>query len=948
MGDFGAGTAAQVAGGAILSGASRAFRWLRLAGLYEASWLQLGEDSDVSLTAEQTTDIERFLASSGTRVVLNLLVVTTLSPDSSEQKAAIAVIGRTFRDAAERWLVDSKGGWKQAIEAVWGRVQEVISDSFSNVSSALFDTQEAQYFSRFLATSLGYRYAATHTSDYFRRATQLASDFDRLMTTADAFDALQLGLRGRKPPPIMTHTETDVSAEFMRLYIQRTLYGDDGQPYDSQELMGDGAPYRIVLTGAPGAGKTTFVAHLSYALSQSADAPQVSLTVKSRDYLREGWASSLVDYLGSDLRARFDCNVTSQNLRDLLLLGRVSVVVDGLDEVADINKRAELVQRIEGLCQAYPAVSILVTSREVGYDRAPLSRTLFERHRLIEFTTQQVEEYSRRWFELIERPDLIEAFTAESQTVQDLRRNPLLLSLLCILYRARGAIPRKRRDIYTRCADLLFVTWDTHRGISQPEDMPAYGQRIMQEIARWVYKSKAAQAGLEERVITKAIATYLSNVAGISEDEARRRAADFLDFCAGRAWLLGKIGTNEYGERVFGFTHRTFLEYFTAEAISRAADGSQAVAETVAQAYKSDPTSVLPELLIQAYDEKEDGGGRQVFEEVCRTSGMSSGLPMRLMDGVLLPKRSRALAFDMLCDQWRTSGRYNLETFASLLSLNPDARGQFIEDYLKNNADAQRLFVHGWASIELAGQASWFDSDWNAVVERLAADPAILQAEEDAVVNNWLFLSDSEMAIDTMTAAELLAVKGRFGSHLGSLWWVLESDVTGKPPTTVRSAIVINQWLLALQSGYSVYSETVKLFSQLVESRMTDSRLADRRWKFSSDLTSLSMLGAVMAIDESWNHMPPQLLGLASEACGIDIKKLIDVRNLAIESGESDEPIAALPDETVDALRALPDWCMRWTMGVHKLVLADRRDMSEEDEEEEDWVLSYRRRNRRQ
>ena len=289
------------------------------------------------------------------------------------------------------------------------------------------------------------------------------------------------------------------------------------------------------------------------------------------------------------------------------------VVFDGIDEVTQIPKRVELVQRIQQFSAAYPACSIIVTTREVGYPRAALDEQVFGHYRLEEFSPAQVGTYAHNWFQLVGRPELLESFLRDSERVTDLRSNPLMLSLLCILFRARSAIPRRRREIYSRCADLLFHRWDAQRQIEQPEELPTYGDRLMQEIARWFFTSTSAQAGLGEQVLVKVISNYLV-AAGAPEGDARRRAEDFLEFCSVRAWLLAFIGTGAAGERLFAFTHRTFYEYFAAEALSRQAKHPDTISDTVISCHRRDSTSVLPELLIQAYEDKEDRGGSDVFE----------------------------------------------------------------------------------------------------------------------------------------------------------------------------------------------------------------------------------------------------------------------------------------------------------------------------------------------
>jgi hypothetical protein len=71
----------------------------------------------------------------------------------------------------------------------------------------------------------------------------------------------------------------------------------------------------------------------------------------------------------------------------------------------------------------------------------------FTCYRLGRLTDEQVGEFSRMWFAQDreigpgEAETWTEAFVAESAPASDLRTNPLMLSLLCILYRCAGSLP---------------------------------------------------------------------------------------------------------------------------------------------------------------------------------------------------------------------------------------------------------------------------------------------------------------------------------------------------------------------------------------------------------------------------------------------------------------------------------------------------------------------------
>ncbi|EAM53318.1 NACHT domain-containing protein [Crocosphaera watsonii WH 8501] len=129
---------------------------------------------------------------------------------------------------------------------------------------------------------------------------------------------------------------------------------------------------------------------------------------------------------------------------------------------------------IESFANFYPSVPILVTSREVGYKEAPLNEEIFNSFSLGSFNDEQVKEYTEKWFKVTieetenKRTKKVEAFLNESKGVPDLQKNPLMLGLMCNIYRGEGYIPRNRPDVYAKCADMLFERWDKRRDIKLP------------------------------------------------------------------------------------------------------------------------------------------------------------------------------------------------------------------------------------------------------------------------------------------------------------------------------------------------------------------------------------------------------------------------------------------------------------------------------------------------
>src|SRR5207247_8420673 len=107
------------------------------------------------------------------------------------------------------------------------------------------------------------------------------------------------------------------------------------------------------------------------------------------------------------------------------------------------------------------------------------------------FNDRQVADYASRWFKLDaaldteQRKWMTDGFMRESEIARDLRVNPLVLSLLCGLYSSVHYIPRNRPEIYEKCAELLFETWDRSRGI---EITHRFGAHIRPAVPRLAWR----------------------------------------------------------------------------------------------------------------------------------------------------------------------------------------------------------------------------------------------------------------------------------------------------------------------------------------------------------------------------------------------------------------------------------------------------------------------------
>jgi hypothetical protein len=336
--------------------------------------------------------------------------------------------------------------------------------------------------------------------------------------------------------------------------------------------------FRRVVLGNPGSGKSTLAKKLA------ADVARDKLPVTGRSgglvpflvVLRDFGAHkrevpcSILDFIASTSNSRYQVAPPSSAIEYLLVTQRAVVIFDGLDELLDTSYRAEISGDVESFANLYPGVPIMVTSREVGYSQAPLSPQSFTTYQLAAFSESEVREYARNWFAVADKgwsgeaEEQVEEFMGDSAAVSDLRSNALMLGLMCNLYKGSGYIPRNRPDVYEACAVMLFDRWDRLRKIGKPLSIESLLRPTMQHLAAWIYSDPELQSGVTERDLIQAAADFLLGRRFQSPEEAELEASRFIEFCRGRAWVFTDTGTTPAGERLYQFTHRTFLEFFTA------------------------------------------------------------------------------------------------------------------------------------------------------------------------------------------------------------------------------------------------------------------------------------------------------------------------------------------------------------------------------------------------
>jgi predicted NACHT family NTPase len=192
---------------------------------------------------------------------------------------------------------------------------------------------------------------------------------------------------------------------------------------------------RQVLLGGPGSGKSTLFHAFMLRLQNS---PTIPLLVELRQYALSDHDDFVV-FLDKHVFATLGVNLGVGAIIELLARGDVTVLFDGLDEVFDQARRAQVVERFLAFVNRFPQARVVVSSRIVGYDDTVLAAEKFDHYTVLDFGLRQIRDFVPRWYDHYTLEDegrdaagLIRRIT-DNPRLLELAGNPLLLTMMAII-----------------------------------------------------------------------------------------------------------------------------------------------------------------------------------------------------------------------------------------------------------------------------------------------------------------------------------------------------------------------------------------------------------------------------------------------------------------------------------------------------------------------------------
>ncbi len=327
----------------------------------------------------------------------------------------------------------------------------------------------------------------------------------------------------------------------------------------------------LVVLGAPGTGKTTLLKHLTLSLATpTQDAPRLDKTPIFL-YLRDISGHIQRDphfSLRQAVRKILASRKVAANLDWIatdLANGRCLIMLDGLDEVANLELRQMVAAWVQRQMKQHPNNQFIMTSRPFGYESNPLPETL-----LLEvkpFTIEQVRQFIQNWYLATERQaqgrnddgvrrdaaqhaaDLLQRLH-QAPALLEMGVNPLLLTMIATIHHYRNSLPDERVALYHEICDVFLGKRQQAKGINS-ELTAAQKRRVLQILAYEMMRRNL-------RNISQVDAADIIDQP-LKKIQPQAVSEQFLVMIANSSGLLV-----EHTPGVYSFAHLTFQEYLTA------------------------------------------------------------------------------------------------------------------------------------------------------------------------------------------------------------------------------------------------------------------------------------------------------------------------------------------------------------------------------------------------
>jgi predicted NACHT family NTPase len=315
---------------------------------------------------------------------------------------------------------------------------------------------------------------------------------------------------------------------------------------------------KLMILGKPGAGKTTFVKRLAMLCCNGTfREQQVPIFITLKEFSETSDSLSILQYVNQQWSS---CGIT-ENAQILLSAGGALVLLDGLDEVRDIDHDRVLIE-IKKFVREYQDCQIVITCRIAALEYVFEDFTDVE---IADFNAEQIAEFINKWFTIrgnLRKAEQMISMLKVQKPIEELATNPLLLTLLCLIFEEDIDFPNNRSELYKECLDILLKKWDKQRFIYRNQVCKNLSAQRKKDMLCWLAFNtfNRGEYFFKKSTVERHIFNYIRNLPGVSDQELQMDSEAILKSIESQHGLLIERSRN-----IYSFSHLIFHEYLTAK-----------------------------------------------------------------------------------------------------------------------------------------------------------------------------------------------------------------------------------------------------------------------------------------------------------------------------------------------------------------------------------------------
>ncbi|QIR38904.1 NACHT domain-containing NTPase [Tolypothrix sp. PCC 7910] len=324
---------------------------------------------------------------------------------------------------------------------------------------------------------------------------------------------------------------------------------------------------KLMILGKPGAGKTTFLRYLAiHCIEGKFQGERVPIFITLKDFAEFANKPGLLEYI-AQLMGQVSClasySTTTSLTEHLLSQGKMLILLDGLDEVREEDSERILKEIREFAIQFqnnHFVMTCRIAAKEYTFEK-------FTEVEIADFEDEQIVNFAIQWFKgKAVKSDIFIKRIQDNSRIRELATNPLLLTLLCLVFEGSMDFPANRSELYEEGVDALLKKWDASRGIERNQVYKKLSLKRKEELLSKIalITFERGEYFFKQRAAEQYITEYIRNLpdANLDEEELQRDSTDVLRSIEAQHGLLIEIAKG-----IYSFSHQTFHEYFAAREI---------------------------------------------------------------------------------------------------------------------------------------------------------------------------------------------------------------------------------------------------------------------------------------------------------------------------------------------------------------------------------------------